>query len=326
MTGKTRWGILGTGAIARKFAEGLQSATGAQLLAVGSRASDTAEAFGQKFAVPRRYGSYAELAGDPDVDVIYVATPHPFHLENSLACIEAGKAVLCEKPLTVNARQAERLIKAARLGKVFCMEAMWTRFLPSLVKVRELLAQQAVGEVRMVIADFGFRAGWNPEGRLLNLHYAGGGLLDVGIYPLALASMVLGKPATISSQAHIGATGVDEQAAVVLGYAGGQLATLSCCVMARTPQQAWILGTEGMIHIHEPWWRSTKITLQAGADSRDIDLPMKGNGYNYEAEEVMRCLAAGKLESPTMPLEESLELMRTMDRIRAQWGLKYPME
>ncbi len=327
MSGKFRWGILGTGSIAAKFAEGLRDAAGAKLIAVGSRRQATADAFADRFDVPRRHGSYAELAGDPDVDVIYVATPHPFHKENSILCLKGGKAVLCEKPFTINAAQAQEVIDLARRKKLFCMEAMWTRFLPSLAKVRQLLADGAIGQVRMLTADFGYRCAWNVESRNLNPALGGGGLLDVGVYPLSLASMVFGEPESIAGQAHIGATGVDEQAAVVLSYDDGRLAAITCGVRTETPQEAWILGTEGAIHLHGPWWRGSPVTLAVGGkDAQHFDVPVRGNGYNYEAEEVGRCVASGTIESDIMPLDETLELMKTMDAIRAQWGLKYPME
>ena len=322
-----RWGILGPGKIARKFAAGLKDAEGAKLVAVGSRSRDRAEAFGEEFGVPRRHEGYESLAADENVDVIYVATPHPMHRDNTILCLEAGKAVLCEKPFTMNAVEAEAVIRVARLRKLFCMEAMWTRFLPSIVKLRDLIAAGAIGQVRMVCADFGFRTGFDPQGRLLNPHLGGGGLLDVGVYPLSLAQMILGAPTRIASLAEIGATGVDEQCAAVLGYADGQLAVIRAAVRTAMGQEAEILGTEGRIRLHAGWWRGSRLTLTpAGGEPRDIDVPARGNGYNYQAEEVMRCLREGKTESETMPLDETLTIMRTMDAIRAQWGLKYPME
>ena len=322
-----RWGILGPGNIAKQFARGLAVLPDAELVAVGSRSAEHAEAFGDEFDVPRRHASYADLAGDPDVDAIYVATPHPFHKETTLLCLDAGKAVLCEKPMAVNAGQVREMIDGARRNKRFLMEAHWTRFLPTLVKAREWLAEGAVGEVRAVMADFGFRSGWNPDGRLLNPHLAGGGLLDVGCYTVSLATMVYGRaPERIVSAAHIGETGVDEQAAMILSYPGGRLAQLACAVRTGMPQEARILGTEGMIHLHAPWWRGTMATLHVGQEKTDYPLPFTGTGYNYEAAEVMRCLREGKLESDVMPLDESLSIMKTMDQVRTQWGLTYPME
>ena len=327
MAEKVRWGILGTGKIARAFAEGLQVLPDAVLTAVGSRAAETAEAFGERYGVPRRHASYEALAQDPEVDVIYVATPHSLHKDNSLLCLQNGKAVLCEKPFTINAAEAEAVIALARQQKVFLMEAMWTRFLPLLVQVREYLAQGTIGEVYMVTADFGYRSRPNPQGRLWNPELGGGALLDVGVYNLSLASMVFGTPEQIVSLAHLGTTHVDEQAAMVLGYPEGKMAVLHTTIRLRTPMEACLIGTEGMIRIHSPWWNPPGMTLSV-AGQKDVVLKDAkiGNGYNYEAAEVMACLRAGQLESAIMPLEETLAIMRTMDQLRAQWGLKYPME
>jgi predicted dehydrogenase len=326
MNEKIRWGIIGTGSIAKKFADGLAALPQAQLVAVGSRARQTAEEFGEKFHVPRRYDSYAALAADGEVDVVYVATPHPMHADNTLLCLKAGKAVLCEKPFAMNASQAAQMVHLARGRKLFLMEAMWTRFLPAMVKVRQLLAEGAIGEVRMVTADFGFRVGWNPQGRLLNPHLGGGGLLDVGVYTVSLAHMILGQPLKVLSQAHIGATGVDEQAAIILGFAEGRLALLSCAVRTTSPTEAQILGTDGSIRIRSPWWRTANFVLQAGGKEKVFEMPFTSTGLNYEAQEVMDCLAAGRTESTVMPLDETLAVMRTLDEIRRQWGLKYPVE
>ena len=327
MDRKIRWGILATGNIARSFVAGLQLAADAEFSAVGSRSLDGAEKFAREFGFQRSHGSYEDLANDPDVDVVYVATPHPMHRENTLMCLAAGKAVLCEKPFAINAREAEEVIRFAREHRVFLMEAMWTRFLPVLVRVRELLTEGAIGEARMLQADFGFRAKLDPKSRLFDPQLGGGALLDVGIYPVALASMVFGPPSRISSMAHIGETGVDEQGAMILGYPQGQLAVLSTAIRTTTPHDAVIMGTEGNIRINPPWWQPTSLTLTRGREeATTIDLPYEGNGYQHEAEEVMRCLRAGKLESETMPLDETLATMQTLDEIRAQWGLKYPME
>lgn len=327
MTAPIRWGILGTGSIAKQFARGLQALDDARLVAVGSRAAATAEAFGTEFDVPRLHASYEALAADPEVDAIYVATPHPLHRENAILCLEAGKAVLCEKPFTINARQAAEVVAVARRKRVFLMEAMWTRFLPIVAQAREWIASGAVGEPRLVTADFGFRAGVNPESRLFNPRLGGGALLDVGIYTVSFASMVFGpKPTRIESMATLGETGVDEQAAVILGYGNGALAALTTAIRTNTPHEARIIGTDGRILLHPPYWRGTKATLQAGGKEETVELPLQGNGYNYEAAEVGRCLRAGELESPVMTLDDTVAIVGILDAIRAQWGLKYPME
>ncbi|MBN1283862.1 MAG: Gfo/Idh/MocA family oxidoreductase [Anaerolineae bacterium] len=325
---KFRWGILGTGNIARLFARGLKAIPDAALVAVGSRAQASADAFGDEFGVPRRHAGYEALAGDPEVDAIYVATPHSLHAENTLLCLDAGKPVICEKPFAINTMQAKQMVARARERKLFLMEAMWTRFLPAMVRARELLAAGAIGEVRMVMADFGFRTNFNPKGRLFNPALGGGGLLDVGVYPVSLASMVFGGPPTrMTGMATLGATGVDEQASMTLGYKDGQIAVLATGIRTQTPHIAYILGAEGHIYFPPRWWHAAAFTLSVnGKADETFELPYEGNGYNYEAVEVMACVRAGRLESDTMPLDETLQIMQTLDAIRAQWGLKYPME
>lgn len=330
MTETIHWGILGTGNIAHKFAQGLQALPDAVLLAVGSRAQETADAFGEEFSVPHRHASYEALAADPDIDIIYISTPHSFHYENTLLCLDAGKHVICEKPFAINAVQAGEMISRARAHGLFLMDAVWTRFLPVMVRLREILGSGALGEVRMAQADFGFRAAANPESRLFNPQLGGGALLDVGIYVVQFASMVLGEPPVdITSQVQMGETGVDEQSALVFRYGAGQLAQLSCAIRTTTHHEASVFGTEGRVRLHSPWWRGTTLTFwrSPGVEGGETEtLPFAGNGYNYEAAEAMACIRAGKLESSVMPLDETLQLMETLDVIRAQWGLRYPME
>lgn len=322
-----RWGILGTGAIAGKMAQALHKVEGAELAAVGSRSHEGAGAFGDKFNIPRRHASYEALAADKDVDVVYVAAPHPMHKDNSLLCLRAGKPVLCEKPFTVNEADAREVIAFAREKKLFLMEAMWTRYLPPIVRLRELLAAGAIGEVRMVQADFGFRAGLDPKGRLFDPAMAGGSLLDVGVYCISLASMIFGPPVRVAGLAHLGETGVDEQAGAVLLGKGGELAILSCAVRTTTPHEAAVFGTEGLIRLHSRWWNGSRLTVTpAGKEPQDIDAPTAENGFIYQVQEVHRLLAAGQTESPVMPLDETLTILHTMDELRSQWGLKYPFE
>lgn len=327
MSGKIRWGILGPGGIAHKFADALKAIPDAEITAVGSRDLQRADIFAGTFDVPHRHGSYLELANNSEVDVVYVATPHPFHKACAMLCLEAGKAVLCEKPLTVDADQAEALIACAREHKQFLMEAMWTRFIPVMVKVREWLAAGVIGEPRMLTADFGNRVeltAENMKGRLFALELAGGALLDIGVYTVSLASMVFGAPTEITSLAHIGETGVDEQAAVLLGYDAGQIASLSCAITTRTSQDARIFGTKGSIYIPN-FSRAISATLEVlGKEPVQIEIPFTGNGFEYQVLEVIKCLRAGKLESDVMPLDESLSIIKTMDVARAEWGLEYP--
>lgn len=321
-----KWGIIGPGSIAQRFADSLVTVPGATLYAVGSRTLARANEMADKHGAPKRYSSYEALAADPDVQAVYIATPHPQHKDAALLCLNHGKAVLLEKPFTVNAKEAAEVIDLARAKDVFVMEAMWSRFFPAMVKVRELVASGAIGEVRMIQADFGFRTDVNPEGRLFDLAMAGGGLLDVGVYPISLASMFLGTPTEVSGLAQIGATGVDEMAAVTLKYAGGQLASIVTGVRINTPSEATLFGTDGSIKLHAPFWNLSKVTVNAGGKSEELSIPYQNGGFNYEAQEVMDCLRAGKTESAIMPLAETLSVMQTMDTLRAQWGLKYPME
>jgi predicted dehydrogenase len=327
MNQKFKWGIIGTGNIAHVFARGLQSLPDAELHSVASRSQESADSFGAEFDVARRYAGYEDLTHDPDVDAVYISTPHHLHRDNTLLCVAAGKPVLCEKPFAINAAQAVEMIDAAREKRVFLMEAMWTRFLPIIMRARELVAQGAIGEPRMLQADFGFRTQVNPQGRLFNPEYGGGALLDVGVYPVSFASALFGAPSRVAGLAHIGETNVDEQGAMALGYPGGELAVLSTAIRTNTSQEATILGTEGSIRIHAPWWASQTLTLRLPKqEDQVIELPFQGNGYSHEAAEVARCIRAGKLESEIMPLDETLSIMQTLDRIRAEWGLRYPME
>lgn len=322
-----RWGILGTGRIAGIFAEGLRTLPDARLVAVGSRSAARAEHFGALYDVPRRYSSYTALVADPAVDIVYVTSPHALHCEHTLLALQAGKPVLCEKPFALNARQAAAMIDAARARNLLLVEAMWTRWLPLMARLRELLAEQMIGAVRMLRADFGFRATPDPQHRLFNPALGGGALLDVGVYCISFASMLFGTPTQITGLATLGGTGVDEQAAIVLGYAGGQLATLTTAIRTNIPHEALILGTAGYIRLHEQWWCPTRLTVQRdGQPAETIALPYQGNGYHYEAAEAMRCLRAGEIESPVLPHAETLVIMQTLDALRAQWGLRYPGE
>jgi Predicted dehydrogenases and related proteins len=321
-----RWGILGTGGIARKFAEALALLPDAKLVSVGSRTQAAADDFARTWKVPHAYGSYREAANDPETDVVYVATIHPLHYENCLDCLQAGKAILCEKPFTINAAQAAEVVALARQKKIFLMEAMWTRYFPVFGKVRELLAENAVGEILLVQADFAFKPAYNPKGRLYNPELGGGALMDIGVYPVSLASMVFGEaPRRILSSAILGPTGVDEQAAVLFEYGGGRQASLTFSFRYESSLEANIIGAEGRIRIERPWWYPHALTLvRRGREDVKISLPFVGNGYTHEAAEVMDCLRAGRTESGRMPLEESLRIMQTLDAIRFDWGLKYP--
>jgi predicted dehydrogenase len=311
-----RWGILSTGWMAATFTEDLLRMPDHEVVAVGSRTPDAAHRFAAKYGIPRAHGSYAELAEDAGVDVVYVATPHSGHHDATLRCLRAGRSVLCEKAFTVTAAEAEELVAVAREERRFLMEAMWTRFSPGIVKVRELVADGVIGDVRAVLADFGINVPYDPEHRLYDPALGGGALLDLGIYPISLAWMLLGEPSQVRALASRAATGVDANTGVLFGYDGGQLAVLHSTVESASPVTATILGTAGRIEIHSLFFRPTSITvtpLDGEAETHTVELD--GHGYTYQAAEVARCLRAGELESPLMPLDESVAIMRTMDTI-----------
>ncbi len=322
-----RWGILGPGWIARDFVQSLKDTEGAEVLAVGSRSLDRAREFAATYSVPRPYGSYEELVADPDVDIVYVATPHPAHKDNMLLCLGAGKPVLCEKPFTMNAREAEEVFSLAREKGLFVMEAMWTRWLPAMIQVRQWLAEGKIGEVKMLKAEFGYDAGWRPECRQLDPVLGGGAMLDAGVYPISLASMVMGcQPETIRSTVHIGKTGVDEQFAALFEYGAGRMAVITSAVQTPMMIDAVIMGTKGIIHIPEFFWAKSARLIRKGESDVVIDSPYQSTGKCHEAAHAMECLREGKTESSIMSLDESLAIMRTMDSLRGQWNLTYPCE
>ena len=327
MVNSIRWGILGTGWIANEFAQGLSQLSDAELVAVGSRTLESAQRFAAQYGVPHPHASYQALVRDSEVAVIYVATPNPLHKEHSLLCLDAGKPVLCEKPFALNAGEAEDVIRVAREKKLFLMEAMWSRFFPLMAKVRTLLADGVIGDVQMLVADLCIHFDIDPSDRRYALDLGGGALLDLGVYLISFASMVMGSPSGITTLAHLGETGVDEQAGIVLRYDQGQVSTLYTSIRVDSPVEAILMGTKGRIRLH-PWWiRPNKLTLSlAGHETTAIEMPFEGNGYQFEASEVMDCLRANRLESDLMHLDETLSIMQTMDAIRAQWGLKYPTE
>jgi predicted dehydrogenase len=322
-----RWAIIGTGGIAGTFADDLRLSDAGELAAVGSRSAERAEAFAAEKGAARSYGDQAELLAADDIDAVYVAVPHSAHRDVAVAAIEAGKAVLVEKPFTINRAEAEELVKLARSNGVFLMEAMWTRFLPHMVRIRELLAQGRLGDVRQVNAELGVWFEKDPAHRLFDPHLGGGALLDLGVYPMSFASMVLGAPSSVLGATQFGDTGVDGQTAVVLQYEQGRQAVIATSMEAWLPNQASISGTDARIDIDFMWFspKSFTLTERTGAVER-YEFPVTGNGLRFQAEEVARCVRAGLLESPVMPLDETCQIMGTMDDVRAQVGLRYPGE
>ncbi len=324
---KIRWGILGTGRIAGDFATGLAAETDAEIVAVGSRAQHTADEFADRFAIPHRHPSYEALAADPDVDIIYIATPHTLHKENTISCLNAGKAVLCEKPFAINSAEAQEMIDCARTNGIFLMEAMWTRFLPHIREMVRRIEEGQIGDIRLFQGDFCYRAPVNPASRAFNPDLGGGALLDIGVYPISLVHHLLGSPARIASLAHLGETGVDELAGMLFQYKDGALAVMSTAVRANTPHSLHISGTKGEIRAHDRWWAPSGFTIHRDGHEQETVRPdFIGNGWNYQAVECGRCLREGLTEHELMPLAESLAIMRLMDGLREDWGLRYPME
>lgn len=321
-----RWGILSTGGIAANFARSLRDVPDAVLLAVGSRTQAAAERFGREFDIPRRYASYEALAADPELDAIYIATPHPLHAPNMRLCLEAGKAVLCEKPFTVNAAEARACVALARARGLFLMEAMWTRFRPHMVELRRLLAEGAIGEPRMLHAQFGFRMPFDPSHRVFDVALGGGAMLDLGVYPISLAHMIFGTPAQVTGLAHLGPTGADEQLGAVLKFAAGRLALIAAASRTSLPFSATLAGTEGQIELGSPWVPPSHLVLRRGDAETRIDPLEPRHGFSYQVQEVHACLRAGRTESAILPLDESIAVMETMDALRAPWGLRYPGE
>jgi predicted dehydrogenase len=320
----TRWGVLATGSIASTFVTDLALLPDAEVLAVGSRRLDKAKDFARKHGIARAYGSWVDLAADPDVDAVYVATPHSAHHAAAHLCLSAGKPVLCEKPITLDRASAADLVETARERGVFLMEAMWTRTLPAIRAMRELIVDGAIGEVTAVYADFAIGGTFPPTHRVRAPELGGGALLDVGVYPVAFAHMLLGVPRRISALATLTPEGVDENTAVVLGYDSGALAALHCGIVGSGPASATVVGARGRIVIPDGFYRASGFTLERGERAERRTFRHRGHGLGYEAEEVMACLAAGRTESDLVPHSATLEVMGILDEIREEIGVEYP--
>jgi len=325
MNEKLGWGVIGTGMIAALQVQDLISA-GSRVAAVGSRQQAGAEAFAERFGIPNRHGSYEALVADPEVDIVYVATPHSFHAANAHIAIEAGKHLLIEKAFTITAEQAKGLAAAARAKGLFVMEAMWTRFLPSMTRIMELIHAGALGTPRVLLADHNQ---YIPRSKAVRLHdpaLGGGALLDLGVYPISFASSIFGRPKAVTARATLTDEGVDELTAVILEYESGAQASLHCGFLAAGPNTASVIGSEGRIEIQAVWYNQTAFTLydQAGAVVEQYSQEIEGRGMQFQAREVERCIHEGIAESSIMPLSESIEIMETMDEIRRQVGVVYP--
>jgi len=322
-----KWGIIGPGRIAKKFASAVWKIPGASIYAVASRSSNDPEQLKQTFHAEKYYSSYEELAADTEVDAIYIATPHRFHYENTQLCLEAEKAVLCEKPLTVNAKQADELFRLSQLKQIFLMEALWTRFLPIYEEVRHWLDAGEIGIIRNAESTFGYTAPRNAQDRLLNLQLAGGSLLDIGVYDIALMQWVFRKPPqTITAVGQIGETGIDETVSTIMSYENGAFAQFTCSFQAQMLNQFVITGTNGIIIVHSNFWESSQASLIKNGKTRTVKKPLMINGFEYQIEAAMRAIREGAIDCPQMTQADTLANMRIMDTIRQQIGLQYPFE
>jgi predicted dehydrogenase len=318
MTEALRWGIISTGGIAHTFANDLQFTDSGVAVAVGSRTLAAAERFGDEFDIARRYGSYEELVSDPEVDCVYVGSPHPMHHENALLAMAHGKPVLVEKAFTMTENEANELIRVARAKNLFLMEAMWTRCLPHIAAVNELIAAGELGDIVAVQADHGQYFDYDPTSRWFNPDLGGGALLDLGVYPVSFASMLLGPPTKIEKMIEWAPTGVDRQVSMIFGYDNGAQAYLNTTADAKTPTTATISGTKARIEIDGDFYAPSAFSLitRTGA-ARRFEFATRGRGLHYEAAEAARCIQSGLTESPLMPLDESASIMRTMESVLA---------
>jgi predicted dehydrogenase len=321
-----RWGVIGPGSIATGFAEAMQWAEGGTITAVASRSTERADAFADRFGIPTRYGDYDALAADPGVDVVYVATPHARHEADAVACLQAGKHVLCEKPLALNARQAARMAEEARARGLFLMEAIWSRFLPAYRSLVDVIGAGLIGEPLLVEGDFGFRRPVDPRHRHFAPDLGGGALLDLGIYPMQLCTLVLGPIERVVADGVVGQTGVDEVVTALLHHRGGGLGVVKAAIRVAMTCTARIAGTDGVIDLPAMMHCPNSLTVSSAAGVERIDASYEGNGLRFEIDEVHRCLAEGRTESDVVPLHESIALAATMDAIRGDLGVVYPGE
>lgn len=327
MTDAIRWGILATGGIARAFTNDLVL-NGFTVKAVGSRSQESANAFAEKFGIPNAHASYEALVADPDVDIIYISTPHPFHAANAALALNAGKHVLIEKPIALNAREAREIMDLAASKNLLVLEAMWTRFLPHMVRIREILASGVLGDVHTLIADHTQDLPDDPSHRLNSLELGGGALLDLGIYPISFASELFGKPETILATATFKETGADAQVATLFRYAGGQIASTLSASDTKGPNTATILGTEARIDIDEVWYSPTTFRVINSADEvlESFEAEILGRGMHFEAAEAEQLIQAGLISGQILSTDESVAIMETLDAVREQIGLRYPGE
>jgi predicted dehydrogenase len=321
------WGILAPGRISHKFAHDLKLAAGAKLHAVGSRSLERATAFAQEHGAAHAFGSYEALLDCPDLDVVYVASPHVGHCEHTILCLEKGIAVLCEKPFAMNTSEVRRMVDCARANGVFLMEAIWTRFIPGFEEAMRLVNAGYIGELKTIRADFGFKADFPPEHRVFNPALGGGALLDVGIYTIFLATWLWGKPMSIKATALKNPQGSDDSCAMLFEYPGNRLAVLDCSLVVKTQIEAYLYGETGTLQLHNRFINPQNLSISFhDRESESLHMPLTGWGYYHEILEVNECLRLGKTESDKLPLDFSIELMETLDWVRKESGIVYPMD
>ena len=324
--GKIKWGIIGCGNIARKFAGDLALIPEAELTAVASRNIDKAEIFRKENGGKKAYGSYRELISDQDVDIIYIATPHISHAKWSIAALENGKHVLCEKPFAMNRNEGEAVAAASKQTGKFFMEALWSRFIPTVTRVKEIHEQGGLGEIRYINADFTFKSDKPLNSRVLDLSLGGGALLDIGIYPAFLSYLLLGVPEKIlATSIFHEKTGCDIQTSMIFQYEKAQ-ATLYCGFASQSDMLASVSGTKGQIYFGHPWFTPDGFSWVKNDEKQHFDLPKKGMGFTYEIEECHRCIRSGRYESSLWTHTNSLDLIGILDRVRSKTGLVYPKE
>ena len=320
---QVRLGILGAGRIAHRMMQCAAFAPSMRIQAVAARDEADARSFAAQYGIPNAHGGYDALYADPTVDLIYIATPHPFHEAQTLAALAAGKHVLCEKSMAMSPAQVQRMAASAREKRLFLMEAMWTRFFPASRKVCQLIAEDAIGQPLAASVTFGFRTAFDPASRLFAKGLGGGAMLDLGVYVIAFASMIMGGGMPeAAGAASIGASGVDEVDAISLRYPGGGIASLQCATRAAMPDTARVFGSKGALEIPR-FWSPDSLTLTNDAGQQTFAFPRQAEGFEYELEHVAHCIANGMTESPIMPLDESLCVSRTMDALLGQWGVSY---
>lgn len=318
------WGILGAGRIADKFCTALVNTPQATLYAVASRNIETGKAFANKFNAPVYYDNYIDLVSDPNVDVIYIATPHVFHFEHTLLCLNHNKPVFCEKPLSISNQQTQEMISIAQKKNLFLMEAMWTACMPFIQKMKEIIGQGIIGSLQYVQADFGFSTPFDAGSRLFNKALGGGSILDVGVYPISLATLLLGEPSSIKSVSALTETKVDAYSNAILQYPNGATAHLFSAVTIETLIEATIIGTKGRIQVASPWYMATDFTIILNdGTSQSYSFPHQTNGFEYEIIEVMNCLDNGLLQSPLVTHQQTLTVSRIMDELLKQAGVDY---